>query len=64
VNTADSPKEGIQGMLDKAKLLPDGITAATESLSELLKEIDSGKEQGVEFTSKPLPEPAIVIENT
>lgn len=64
VNTADTPKDCIQGMLDKVNLLPDGVTAATESLSELLKEIESGKEQGVEFTSKPLPEPAIVVENT
>lgn len=60
---ADTPKECIQGMLDKAADLPDGVIAATESLADLLKEIESGKSQGVPFTSKPLPEPAVVVED-
>lgn len=62
VNTANTPKDCIQGMLDKTKLLPDGVNAATDSLVELLKEIESGQEQGIPFTEKPLPEPAEVIE--
>lgn len=64
VNIADTPKACIRGMLDKVKELPDGVCAATESLSNLLKEIESGQEQGIAFTDKPLPEPAVVVENT
>lgn len=62
VNLGDTPKECIQGMLDKAADLPDGVIAATESLADLLKEIESGKSQGVPFSSKPLPEPSVVVE--
>lgn len=62
VHTASTPQTAIQGILDKARLLPDGVEAATESLADLLKEIESGQEQGIPFTSKPLPEPAIVLE--
>lgn len=64
VNTADTPKDCIRGMLDKVADLPDGVTAATESLADLLKEIESGKEEGIPFTDKPLPEPAEVIDQT
>lgn len=60
---ADTPKACIQAMLDKAAELPDGVTAATDSLADLLKEIESGKSQGVPFSSKPMPEPAVVVED-
>lgn len=63
VNVADTPHDCIQGMLDKAAMLPDGVSAATDSLADLLKEVDSGKEQGIPFTKLSLPEPATVIEN-
>lgn len=64
VNKANTPKDCIHGMLDKVKELPDGVTAATESLIDLLKEIESGKDEGIPFTTKPLPEPAEVIDQT
>lgn len=63
VNIADNPKAAIQGMLDKAACLPDGVSAATDSLADLLKEIESGQEEGVPFTDKAIPPPATVIEN-
>lgn len=63
VNVADTPGECIRGMLDKAKALPDDVSAATESLADLLKEVESGKEQGVPFTKQSLPEPAEVVEH-
>lgn len=64
VNIADTPKDCVSGLLDKAKMLPDGVSAATESLADLLKEIESGKDAGIPFTSKPLPEPSEVIDQT
>lgn len=64
VNTADTPNDCIRGMLDKVSELPDGVTAATESLANILKEIESGKDEGIPFTTKPIPEPAEVIDQT
>lgn len=64
VHIGDTPKSTIQGMLNKAAMLPDGVTAATDSLADLLKEVETGHEEGVPFTEQPLPEPSIVIENT
>lgn len=64
VHVGNTPKETIQGILDKTRLLPDGVEAATDSLANLLKEIESGKEEGIAFTSKPMPEPTIVVETT
>lgn len=64
VNIADTPKDCVSGLLEKAKMLPDGVSAATESLADLLKEIESGKDAGIPFTSKPLPEPSEVIDQT
>lgn len=64
VNKANTPKDCIQGMLDKVAELPDGVTAATESLINLLKEIESGKEEGIPFTTKPLPQPEEFIDQT
>lgn len=57
----DTPTLTIKGLLEKVKLLPDGVTAATESLADLLKEIDVAQSEGIEFTEQKLPEPEIVV---
>lgn len=62
VNTANTPKAAVQGLLDKARLLPDGVHAATDSMVDLLKEIDAGQSQGIKFTDKPVPEPEIALD--
>ena len=61
VALGNTPKETIDTMLNQVKMLPDGVTAHTESLVELLKEIESAEEQGIEFSNKPLPEPESVV---
>ena len=49
-------------MLLQVSKLPDGVSANTESLAALLKEITSAEEQGIEWGNHKLPEPAIVLE--
>lgn len=62
VHIGDTPTETIEGMLEKAKLLPDGVSANTDSLVDLLKEIKEADKQGVEFTDKKVPEPEFVVQ--
>lgn len=63
VAIGDTPTETIEKMLAQVKLLPDGVSAKTESLVELLQEIQSAEEQGIEFSKQKIPDPAIVVEN-
>lgn len=63
VATGDTPEEVVELMLERAKMLPDGVTANTDSLVDLLKEMRSAQEQGVPIGEKPAPEPAMVIED-
>lgn len=62
VAIGDTPTETIKTLLDRAKSLPDGMSAAVESLADILKEIESAKEQGIEMTDQKLPDPSIVVE--
>lgn len=63
VAIGDTPKEVVDTMLEHVKLLPDGVTAATESLIDLIKEIDSAEEKGIEFSDEEMPAPESVITN-
>lgn len=62
VSIGNTPLETIQAMLDQVKHLPDGVSANTDSLADLLKEISSAEEQGIEFTDQELPEPSVVVD--
>jgi hypothetical protein len=59
----NSPKEAVDKLLGVAKQLPDGVSAATESLADVIKEIDSEQAQGIPFSKEPLPEPAVVLDD-
>lgn len=61
VNIADSGREAIEGILEKAKQLPDGITANTDDLVQVLKDIETAEAEGVPFTNEDLPEPADIV---
>lgn len=41
--------------------LPDGLHCDVDSLANLLKEAETAKEEGIEFTEQQLPEPSEVI---
>lgn len=58
----DSVKEAVQNLLEHAKELPDGVSAATESMVDLLREIHKAEAEGMEFTPGRVPEPAMVVE--
>lgn len=53
----------VKQMLDHVSKLPDGVEANTESLVNLIKEVDKAEEEGMEFTDQPVPRPEIVIKD-
>ena len=62
VATGNTPRETLEKQLEQAKLLPDGISAATESLADLLREIGEAEAQGMEFSTFPTPKPQESVE--
>lgn len=57
----DTIEEAIDTVKDYATKLPDGVSAKTEALVDLLKEIKAAEEVGVPFSSQTTPEPATVV---
>jgi hypothetical protein len=62
VATGDTPRATLEKQLEQAKKLPDGISAATESLADLLREIAKSEEMGMEFSPMPTPDPQETVE--
>lgn len=63
-STGDSPKEVLERMNELADALPDGANADVEALSDVIREIESEQEQGIQFTDAPMPNPNIVLEES
>lgn len=61
ISIGNEPKKLLEDQKQAADLLPDGLNADVEALSDVLKEIDTAMEEGVPFTNKELPEPADVL---
>lgn len=61
VAIGNTPDEALENIKEYADLLPPGVTAHTDSLIDVLKNIHTGEEEGIEFTRKPIPEPEEVI---
>jgi hypothetical protein len=61
VATGNTPKEAIERLKEYAAALPDGVTGATESLVDVLAEIEKEQEKGIKFSNKPLPKPVEVV---
>ena len=57
----DSIEQVTEQMKSHVKMLPDGVSACTESLYDLLKEAHSEEEQGIEFSQEKLPEPETAL---
>lgn len=55
--------EAITKVREYAKELPDGVSAKTESLVDLLKEIHAAAEEGVPLTDKPVPKPEMAVQD-
>lgn len=62
VAIGNTPAETIETMLEQEKNLPDGVSANTQSLVDLLKEIHKSESEGIEFTPMEVPKPSIVVE--
>lgn len=60
VATGGSIEETIQTLLERVKELPKGVSANTDSLTSLLKELEQAEKEGIEF-SQDIPEPSIVV---
>jgi hypothetical protein len=61
VSIGNTLKECVDDILDKAGKLPDGVSANTLLLSELIKEINVGEAEGIEFADT-IPQPEIVVQ--
>ena len=62
VATGATIEDVADAMKEKVKLLPDGVSAATDSLYDLVKSIREGEKEGIEFGKKPIPAPEVVLE--
>jgi len=58
----DTPRETLDRAKKLCDLLPDGLDGNVEAMANLLKEIETAQEQGIDFTHQELPEPAEAIE--
>jgi len=58
----DTMEDAIGSLQDAAKKLPDGMKCEDKSIAELLKEVKSAEEKGMEFSDDKIPEPSIVID--
>lgn len=63
VAIGDTIQESIESLKDHASQLPDGVGCDIDSLAKLLKEAESAKDEGIEFSNQPIPEPAIILES-
>lgn len=63
VTKGSTIEEVVEEMKAKAKLLPDGVTAHTDSLIDLLQGIKEAEKEGIVFTDDRIPPPEIVLEN-
>lgn len=61
VATGDTIAESIDKLKEVAGELPDGVDCDTNSLADLLREIESAEEQGMEFTDQTVPKPEEVL---
>lgn len=61
VATGDTIHEAIKNLQESAKELPPGLSCEDKSIAELLKEVHSAEEKGMEFTDQKVPDPATVI---
>jgi hypothetical protein len=64
VATGDTPIETAERMNELADMLPDGADASVEALADIIREVEEMESQGVHFTSAPMPDPEIVLEDS
>lgn len=61
VAIGDTPIEAIETLKGYVALLPDGLSAHIEALADIIKEIETAKDSGINITDEAMPEPQSVI---
>ena len=61
VTTGDTIQECVDQMNELAGELPDGCSASTDKLMDVMKEIHSEEQEGIDFTEQLVPDPTIVF---
>lgn len=59
----DTLAEAIKHLQHNVKQLPDGCSCDCLSLAEILQEIESAEEAGMEFTDQPVPAPETLLDS-
>lgn len=63
VGLGDTPSEVIESIQESVEALGDAsVKVNMASFASLIEEIEKADEQGIEFTDKPLPEPADLVQ--
>lgn len=63
VAIGNTPRETLETIKGYVALLPPGVTAEVETVANIIEEIESAEEKGIEFTGKPMPSPAEVLDS-
>lgn len=61
VGCGDTMEEAIEHLRKNKDAMPDGCNVQFSSISDLLNEMGAAKERGIDFSSQPIPDPAIVL---
>ena len=64
VAVGQTPTATLRTLLERGALLPAGVTAHTEGLAEVLKEIEVEEAEGIEFSEQPMPPPEAALADT
>lgn len=62
LGVGNTPGAAIEHLKKNVEQLPCGVACEFPALAELIREVDEAEKEGMEFTDKPMPDPAIVIE--
>lgn len=63
VATGDSIEDAITNLKQHVKDLGDTpVTVHTEAISDLLKEVQTAEDKGIEFSDEPIPDPSIMLD--
>lgn len=62
VAIGDTIEEAMDSLREHSEQLPDGVSCEFHALADLLKEVQTAEELGMEFTDQEIPEPASVVE--
>lgn len=61
VATGDTIEETIDTLKERQDMLPDGFDCDLTSLCDLLRELESAKDEGITITDQPVPKPETVL---